>query len=260
MGTLGYKCRTVENVMQELRFLQSLGAREIYFSDQTFGANRKRTLDLCREMKRENLGFGWVCFSRADLLDEEVLSAMKTAGCHTVMMGVESGSEAILAQSRKGLTKERISNAFHACRSRNVRTVATVILGLPEETEETVRETIAFLKEIDCDFASINVAVPRMRTPLRQTAIREGLISPDCMIMDQSGLASVIMPSRLLTRERIEALRREAVREFYLRPSYLLRRLAGISSWYEFREQLSEGWALFADHGRPDSANPKGEA
>lgn len=243
MSTLGYRYREVENVIEELKTLKGLGKKEIFFIDQTFSINKKRTLDLCRRMKEEGFYLGWVCYSRVDLVNEEVIRGMKEAGCHTIIFGVESASEEILKKYQKGYNKTQIRDAFKLCKKYNIRTVATFILGLPEETEETANETIEFLKELDCDFASFNVAVPRMNTPLRQEAIREGLITSDLEIMDQGG-SSIAMPTRNLTMEQVQELKKKAIRGFYLRPSYLWRRLKGVSSLYELKEQVSEGLTL----------------
>lgn len=255
MSTLGYKCRSVGSVLEELSFLHRLGKKEIFFIDQTFGADRDRTLDICSRMAQEDFGFGWVCYSRVDIVTGDMLAAMKKAGCHTIIFGVESASEEILRKYRKGYTKAQIREAFRLCREYGIRTVATFILGLPEESEETVTETISFLKEIDCAFASFNVAVPRMGTPLRQEAIRQGLISSDLVTMDQTG-TSIAMPTRSLTREQLRDLRSRAIREFYLRPSYLVKRLMGISTFYELKEQFYEGWSLLKDLFRGNDDSP----
>jgi radical SAM superfamily enzyme YgiQ (UPF0313 family) len=243
MSTIGYQYRSVDNVMEELRYVKTLGKKEVYFDDQTFGANKPRTLELCARMKEERLGLGWVCFSRVDLITEDLLSPMQESGCHTIMLGVESANDAILAAYRKGYTTAQVRDAFERCRRRKIRTVATFILGLPEETEETARATINFARALNSDFASFNVAVPRVGTDLRSVAIRDRLIPSDLSVMDQTGL-SIAMPSRLLTKDQLKNIRMQAIKEYYLRPGYLWRRLAGIASFYELKEHLSEGWAL----------------
>ncbi len=243
MSTLGHKYRKAENVVDELRYLKKLGKKEIFFFDQTFAINKKRTFRLCGMMKDEGFDFGWVCYSRVDVVDEEILISMKQAGCHTIIFGVESASAKILKKYQKGYTKEQIKETFGLCKRHKIRTVATFIIGLPEDTEDTINETIDFLKEIDCDFASFNVAVPRMNTPLRQDAIKEGLINPELMIMDQTG-SSIAMPTNYLTTEQVQRLKKKAIMDFYLRPSYLWNRLTKISSFYELKEQVYEGLAL----------------
>lgn len=247
MASLGYRYRSAATMMEELRYLKGLGMRELFFIDQSYGVKRDKALELCAAMAREQLGFGWVCYSRVDLIDRELLEAMKRAGCHTIIFGVESASSQILEQYQKGYTQEDILKTFRLCRTCGVRTVATFILGLPEETRQTARETIDFLKKIDCDFASFNIAVPRAGTKLRQNAIRDGLVSEQITVMDQSG-TSIAMDTLHLSSAEIGQLKQLALRTFYLRPSYLLRRLAGIRSWYELTEQVREGFHLLWNH------------
>jgi radical SAM superfamily enzyme YgiQ (UPF0313 family) len=243
MSGIGYKFRPVSNVMEELRLIKRLGKKEIFFIDQSFGADKARTLELCSEMNREGLDFGWVCFSRVDLLTEDLLDAMHDAGCHTVMLGVETADESMLLQYRKGFSRVTVREAFKRCKAKGIRTVATFILGLPEETWETACATIEFAKELDPDFVSFNVAVPRGGTPLRQEAINAGLVSPGSAIMDQSG-TSVAMPTRYLTKEQVQRLRRKAMLEFYLRPGYLWRKLTAAASPYELKQHLAGGWEM----------------
>lgn len=246
MSTIGYKFRNLENIIEELKSLRLMGKREIFFMDQTFGTNAARTLALCRRMQDEGLNFGWLCFSRVDIINEDLAKSMKKAGCHTIIFGVESASEEILKKYKKGYNLAQIRGAFELCKKNNIRTVATFILGLPEETEKTVDETIEFLRDLDCDFVSFNIAVPRMNTPLRKQAVSEGLISPDLKVMDQGG-SFVAMPTKYLTIEQVQNLKKKAIRKFYLRPAYLYKRLTSIRSFYELKEQVSEGLSLLRD-------------
>ena len=84
---LGFKYRTVNNVMEELEYITKLKIREIFFEDMTFGLPRANIEKLCNEIKRKNLELSWTCFSRVDVADYGLLSLMKEAGCHTVIAG-----------------------------------------------------------------------------------------------------------------------------------------------------------------------------
>lgn len=247
MSTLGWKIRPVHNVITELEAVHALGLRELFFLDQTFALQKPRALQLLQEMQRRDYGFGWLCFSRADVLDDEVLIEMKKAGCHTVILGLESGDEAVLAAAKKDYNRDEVLAGFQRCAAHGLRTVATVIIGLPEETEASFQRTLDFLKRVSCDFASFNVAVPRMGTPLRQQAINHKLISPALQIMDQSG-NEVAMPTLTLSREQIDAMHRRAVREFYFNTQYLLRRLRSLHSLDEARIQLRQGYGLLKNY------------
>lgn len=241
---LGFRLRALDNVREELRYLSGRRIRELFFIDQTFGAVAERSRQLCALMKQEQFGFSWSCFSRVDVLDEPLLQQMRECGCHTIIFGVESGSQRILDLYRKRVSKDKIRQVFATCRRLKIRTAATFILGLPEETEEDCLATIAFAKELGCDFAAFNVAIPRMGTQLRAQALADKLIPPDLTTMDQSGTYAV-MDTVGLSRERVVALSRQAMREFYLRPGYLLRRMRGLRSWWDMQRQLAEGAALF---------------
>lgn len=243
MGTLGFKFRSVENVLSELSYIHSLGIRELLFLDQSFGAVKERNQELCRQMINRDLIFGWLCFSRADLIDKTTLNLMKQAGCHTIILGVESGSEEILSKYRKGYTKEQVKETFKLCRQIGIKTVGTFIIGLPEETEVTARETLEFIKDLTCDFASFNVAVPRRGTEIRSQALEEGLINNDFDIMDQSG-TTIAMSTKYLSREQVLAIRRQAVCTFYLRPSYILRRIKSIDSYFRLANLIYQGLSM----------------
>jgi radical SAM superfamily enzyme YgiQ (UPF0313 family) len=247
MSTLGWKIRPANNVLAELEEIHRLGVRELFFLDQTFALQKPRALQLLQEMQRRAYGFGWVCFSRADVLDDEVLAEMKKAGCHTIILGLESGDDAVLTAAKKDYNREEVLAGFRRCVAHGLRTVATVIIGLPEETEASFQRTLNFLKQVSCDFASFNVAVPRMGTPLRQQAIEQRLISPALQVMDQSG-HEVAMPTLTLSREQIDAMHQRAVREFYFNIHYLVRRLRSFRSLDDALIQLRQGYGLLRNY------------
>lgn len=246
MGTLPYKYRSADNVIKELEYLHQFGIKEIYFSDQTFGAIKPRALKLCRAMTEKKFDFGWVCFSRADLTDESMLEAMKAARCHTIIYGVESGSNKLLQLYNKDITKDILRRTFSICKSYGIRTVGTFIIGLPEDDEKSILETISFAKELECDYASFNIYVPRMRTRLREEIQKYGINSEVIKVMDQSGSYCVI-DTRYLTKSEVLKLKNRAVRDFYFRPSYILKRFLQLSSIRDFKRESRAGLEVLRD-------------
>ncbi|RJP68020.1 MAG: radical SAM protein [Candidatus Abyssobacteria bacterium SURF_17] len=244
MSTLGYRYRETANVLEELDLIQSLNIRDIFFIDQTFRPRRSDNMELCEAMIARKYGFKWICYSRVDVVDEDILARMKEAGCTTIMFGVESGDPEILERYRKGYTLERIHETFALCKMLGIRTVATFILGLPDDTEESCRKTIELACSLECDYASFNFAVPRGGTKLRTEAIGAGLIDSTVTVMDQSG-TFFVMPTHTLSTEQLRRLRRLAVRKYYLRPRYILKRLRALTSPQEFGEMLYAGISLF---------------
>ena len=236
---LGFRYRDAEEVYEELLYIAKLGLREVFFEDMTFGLPKRNIIRLLELMTAGKLDIGWTCFSRVDVIDRPMLELMQRAGCHTIMFGVESAREDILQAYQKGCTKEKIRAAFALARGAGIRTVGTFILGLPEDDRASILATIRFSKEIDCDYASFNVAVPRPGTRLRAIAVSEGLVPKGSLLFDHSG-HSLSTLSRHLSKEDLGQLRKQAVREFYLRPSYIFRKLMAMRSWTEFREHVRE--------------------
>jgi radical SAM superfamily enzyme YgiQ (UPF0313 family) len=159
------------------------------------------------------------------------------------MMGVESADDDLLATYRKGYVAETVREGFRRAKRHGLRTVGTFIIGLPEETEDTLRATLDLAVELDMDFMSINMAVPRFGTPFRARALELGLADAEDLVMDQGG-AEAFLPTRTLDRDAMLALKKRMIRRFYLRPSYLWRRVSSVKSLYELRAQAREGLAL----------------
>ncbi|MEW6684977.1 MAG: radical SAM protein [Candidatus Edwardsbacteria bacterium] len=244
IGQLGFKTRPPAEVLKELLYIQSLGIKEIFFGDQTFGVKRERAINICEGMLRERINLSWGCFSRVDLVDHELLDCMRIAGCHTIIFGVESGNDEILKRYHKGFTIAKVRETFRLCQEMKITTVATFILGLPGENEASCYKTIALAKEIGCDYASFNIPVPRKRTPLREEALKHGWILPEVREPDQSGTVVGIQTAQL-SANKLQNLRRQAEKEFYLRPSCLLRLLVRIRTFTELKNHLKQGRGLF---------------
>jgi radical SAM superfamily enzyme YgiQ (UPF0313 family) len=242
-NTLGFKWRPVDNVMEELRHIGRLGIKEVFFKDFTFEAHRKNTEQLLARMIKEKLGLTWICACRVDTVDEELLRLMKQAGCHTIQFGIESGNEEILRKYSKGATIDDVRATFLLCKKMGIRTLAHFILGLPGEDEGCVRQTIKFAIELDCDYASFNLAIPQIGTELRRQCLEQGWISSDDELFDSSWGYPLIQTPQL-SRQKLWHLHNLAIRQFYLRPSYMAKKLFNIRSRHEFVTLCSEGASL----------------
>ena len=242
-GELGFRLRNMDNVMAEMHALKKIGIRELWIKDLTFGVNKKRTLELLDRMKKENLNFSWVCLSRVNVLDEDLLGEMRSAGCHTIQMGVESADEKLLEKYTKGITPDQVRRVVGLCRKIGIRILAHYILGLPGDTVESIRNTIRYAIQLDTEFASFNVAMPRMGTSFRKDAIEKGLIGDDLATLDNS-ISQPVYETAELSRQMLWELRNEAIRSYHLRFAFILRRLFGVRTWYELTTLFREGWSL----------------
>ena len=244
-GNLDFKWREVENIIEELNYIHSLGIKEIRFKDNTFGANRNQVWGLCRKMIENKFNFYWSCSSRIDILDEALLKLMKQSGCHTIQFGVESGSQKILDSYNKGFTLEQVRKTFFLCRKLGIRTMAHFILGLPGESEKTVLETINLAKKLKCDFAAFNIASPRIGSDLRKEAIKNKWLTSSDLSKTDSSLTYPIIKTEELSSEKLWELRNKAIREFYFRPSYIMRKILHLNNLNELKILSRQAFFLF---------------
>jgi radical SAM superfamily enzyme YgiQ (UPF0313 family) len=244
MSTLGFQVRPVPDVLEEIDALRARGVRELFFLDQTFGAIPRRALELCRALE-ERGDLSWTAFTRPDVASEELVCAMRRAGCHTLILGIESADDALLAEYRKGYDTSEVRAACARAHAAGLRIVGTVILGLPEQDAASLERTLALAIELELDFLSLNVAVPRFGTPFREKILALGLASERDLVMDQGG-AEIFLPTATLDRAALRRAKQRLVRRFYLRPGWLVGRLASIRNLAELRVQVREGLALLA--------------
>lgn len=242
-GELGFKLRNMDNVIDEMKYLKKLGIKELWVKDLTFGVNKQRTMTLLNRMLDEKLDFTWVCLSRANVLTEDLLVMMKKAGCHTIQLGVETASDEMLSKYSKGVSREQVKQCVMLCKKVGIRILAHYILGLPGETEKSIEDTIKFAIELDTEFASFNVAMPRMGTKFRERAIKAGIITDDLITLDNS-ISFPVMETSQLSKEHLWDFRNKAIRSYHLRLSFILKRLLHLRSFYELQTLFVEGFGL----------------
>ncbi|MFQ5406504.1 MAG: B12-binding domain-containing radical SAM protein [Candidatus Micrarchaeia archaeon] len=240
---VGFRDRPNENTMMELRHIQELGIKEVFFKDFTFTLNRAKIIDLCKRMIDEKIDLTWSALTRVHLLDDELLDVMKRAGCHTLMLGVESGNNDLLKRYSKGINRDQIKKGFALCKKHGVITLAHFIIGLPGETKETALQTIEFAKEIDPDYASFNIALPLVGSPLREEALKNKWCTIDTELFDAS-LSEPTMETPELSKKEAARLRNKAIIDFYLRPSFILKKILDLRSFGQLKQLIGNGFSL----------------
>lgn len=143
--------RSIDSVMEELSLLAGrYGVKYVFFGDATFIMDRDRTLELCRRLRKEDLGLKWECLVRLDRIDGELMREMSSAGCEAVFYGLESGSDRVLKRIKSGVTvAEGLDVIRRSCSY--FRTVEPGLMwGFPFETLADFRKTLevrTYLKE-----------------------------------------------------------------------------------------------------------------
>ncbi|MBN2437314.1 MAG: radical SAM protein [Deltaproteobacteria bacterium] len=210
--------RPVAQVVDEMAgSISRYGIREFFIWADTFTADRRYVQELCRFILAKGLRISWTCNSRVDTIDEETLRLMKQAGLWMISFGLESGNDAILAASGKGITAAQSCEAVLMADSLGIRTAGHFMFGLPGETEETMAQTLTLALSLPLDIAQFYAATPFPGTALYDDALREGWLNG----AGKGGAFaqnSAVMELPGLPAARVDAFRREAYRRFYLRP------------------------------------------
>jgi len=217
-----YRMRSPTNVVDELEFLhKTYGAEQFTFYDDAFSVDQTRVKKICEEIHNRNLKIKWDCETRVDMVTKELLQTMKDAGCIAVWFGVEAGSQKVIDAMGKGIKLEKTKNSFKIAREVGLMTVASVILGFPEETHESALETIKFVQEISPDDVGYYIATPYPGTPMYDYVKKMGWLKIDDF--NKYDTATPIFETPLLTMKELREIREKAFQKFYLRPTYVVR-------------------------------------
>lgn len=212
--------RSPEKIVDEIEYdIKRFGIHDFLFWSESFTLNEEHVNGICEEILRRNLKINWMCNSRADDVNMEMLRKMRRSGCWLIGYGVESGDERLLASTNKKVTHEQIRSAIEMAHRAGMTVVGHIIIGLPGETLETAKKTIKFAIRTKIDFAQFYCAVPFPGSKLYVEAVdKKWLSSNDWSRFEQN---QSVLDYPQLSHEAIEELRRKAIRKFYLRPHSL---------------------------------------
>jgi radical SAM superfamily enzyme YgiQ (UPF0313 family) len=229
-----FRMRSIGNVIEEMNeCIKKYGINHFTIDDDTLTTSKERTLEFCEKVKP--LKVTWDCDSRVTV-DKEMLKAMKDSGCKKIAFGVESGSQRILQLVKKGITIQQIKDCFKACHDVGMETSAFFMIGAhPDETYEDLEQTKKLIKEIKPDFITASIAVPYPGTELRNQMEERKLILNNNW--DEYALYNTapVWKTTNFSPEDLLRIQKEMVNEFYMKPTYILKRLFKIRSWGEFK-------------------------
>jgi radical SAM superfamily enzyme YgiQ (UPF0313 family) len=221
--------RSVGRIVSEIEWVRELGISEFLFWDELFTLNRERVISLCNAFVEKGLHkkIKWICTTRVDRVDAPLLKRMKEAGCWMISFGLESGDQSILDRCKKGITLEQSKSAIKMAKEVGLVTIGHFIIGLPMETEETIRRTIDFAKSSGLDFAQFYMATPFPGSDFYEEAKANGWLIARSWEEIEQGSCAINYPH--LPKEKIEAWRRKAYHEFYFRPRFFYRFLKSLT-------------------------------
>ncbi|PLZ04502.1 hopanoid biosynthesis associated radical SAM protein HpnJ [Burkholderia sp. WAC0059] len=247
VGGHRYRVRSVENVIEEVKWIQQNmpEVKEIMFDDDTFTDDAPRAEEIARGLGK--LGVTWSCNAKANV-PYSTLKIMKENGLRLLLVGYESGDDQILVNIKKGLRTD-FARRFNAdCKKLGIKIHGTFILGLPGETEETIRKTIEYAKEINPHTIQVSLAAPYPGTFLYDQAVENGWLEENKTVnlVSKEGVQLAAIGYDHLSREQIYHHLEKFYREFYFRPSKIWEILSEmLTSWEMMKRRLREGVEFF---------------
>jgi radical SAM superfamily enzyme YgiQ (UPF0313 family) len=218
------RMRSAQNVVDEMEHLiKDHDAGMIAFMDDTFTLKPSRVAEICDEIMKRDLDTYWGCTARADTLSDELLQKLSDSGCITLFLGVESADQQQLDRVNKQITIDKIRQAFKLSRENDIRTIASVVLGMPGDTKESIERTIKFVRELNPSYALFSLATPYPGTRFYQEAVQDNLIK----VKDWSKytLLSPVLETVDCSLDELKKMQKKAFRQFYLRPVYLMKQV-----------------------------------
>lgn len=202
-----YRYMGPKRVVDEMGYLaNNFGVRAINFREDNFTVNRKRVVEICSLIKERNLQIEWMCESRVDIVDEELLTLMKEAGCSAIYFGVESGTQRVLDLLKKDITLQETDRAFKSCKKIGIRTIAAIMLGIPQQTLQENYESVNFIRKLDPDMVYFNVFMGFPGTDLYDYIVHHDLVYKkwEGMILPNSEVLT--WPEKLKLKQKVELL------------------------------------------------------
>lgn len=227
--------RSISQILSEIKLYYSkYGIDNFYFSADNFTFDHKWVLQFCQEINKLEFKISWLCTARADSISEDLISAIKQAGCWGVSIGVESGSEKIQKLIKKNLTKSKIMKAVSICKKYEMITLLHFMIGFPWEKAIHVEATIKLAKKLKGNIMEFYVVTPFPGTKLYNIIQdnRNLMVIKNILYTNQT---KPTLNTFYLTAEEIDKLRKKAIRTIYTNPFFYFNELKYIHSFRQLK-------------------------
>lgn len=222
-GKSTIRYRSPEIIVEELELLnKKYGIKNIKFIDEMFVLHEEHYMKIVDLIIGRKLDLNIWCYARVDTVKEHTLKRMKQAGINWLALGIESANPDVRDGARKKMRVKDIEQRVRLIQEAGIRVIGNYIFGLPDDTLESMQETLDMAKELNCEFANMYCAMAYPGSPLYNFAIKEGWQLPDVWHgYSQHSYVMKPLPSKYLTAKEIVKFRDDAFHEYFENPKYL---------------------------------------
>ncbi|MFH1288558.1 MAG: radical SAM protein, partial [bacterium] len=223
-------------VVEEMaELIEKYGIKDFLFWDNNLTEDRDRIVTLCEEIIRRKFNIVWSGGTRADTIDKEIIAIMKRSGCWKLLVGIESGTQKSLDILNKGETLEQIEKVVCWIKAAGISVFATFIFGIPGETYNDALRTIEFAKKLDPDIAKFFTLSCNPGSIMSEKVHEYGNMPVTSHA--QSFHAAGFVPYTM-TRNELEEVLTRAYKEFYMRPSFIIKRALNIRNIEDLKQNI----------------------
>ena len=210
----GFRYNSAAYIYEHMKYLRTkFGVHHVNIYDDLFTMNRPRIVELCEKLSRYPLGINFNCAVRVGYTDDDLLKMLKDAGCLMVSLGIESADPQMLERHKSGVSLDDVCDTVQRIQSTGLRAKGLFMMGLPGETEESIRHTSDFIISLGLDDMNMAKFTPFPGAPLWSSIKDEGTFNEDWRLMNC--LNFVFVPKEIATKERLDQLYNEHVKRFY---------------------------------------------
>jgi radical SAM superfamily enzyme YgiQ (UPF0313 family) len=227
-----FRCHSADYVLKMITWLyKQYHIRDFLFYDDLFIGNKKRLLEICELLKKNNLKISWSCCARVDFVNPELLKLMHDSGCWMIEYGIESATQEILDFLKKNIKIEQIKNAIAWTRKARIIAKGNFIFGSPLETKETLRQSIDLAINLKLDYFQHTFMTPLPGSKIYEIADKYGLFKKDWR--NTNTIRVNFVPCGL-TAQELRYFSKMAWRKFYLRPGVVAKEFSKIRNLQGF--------------------------
>lgn len=240
-----YRARSPENVASEFEYIAANfpDVKEVVIEDDTFTIGKERLSAICNLLiqKKLNKRLRWLCNARVNTLDLETMKLMKKAGCRLIIPGIESGSQQILDNIKKGTKVDQYLPYVKNAKKAGLLIHTCYMVGNQGETKETMHETLRLALKLNTDTAQFFPLIPYPGTEAYEYNKKTGCLTVGDYehYCAEDGTHNTVLNLPNLPAQEMVDFCNYARRKYYLRPSYILHRLrVGLTNFDDLKRSL----------------------
>ncbi len=216
----GFRYNSAKYIYNHFKYLnQKFGVRHVNIYDDLFTTDEERVIELCGLLAKEPIDIQFNCAVRVGYAPDQLLKMLKDAGCLMVSLGIESAEPELLVKHKAGVTVETVKDTVARIQAAGLRAKGLFMMGLPGETEASIRRTSDFVLSLGLDDMNMAKFTPFPGAPLWKTIREEGTFEEDWEQMNC--LNFVFVPKTIGSKEMLDQLYNEHVKRFYTDRAWL---------------------------------------